>query len=117
MEATVAEAPPPGVGSGNIGSSSLHLQTKNQSLYISTSPRPPPVGRAEADFYVGDDRSFVFCWEGGVVHVEAGVRVLTAVVMSALDVPNVRPTAVLGDQLGVVLVAVLIQPDKCQTVE
>ena len=42
---------------------------------------------------------------------------LTAVVMSALDVPNVRPTAVLGDQLGVVLVAVLIQPDKCQTVE
>ena len=42
---------------------------------------------------------------------------LAAVVMSALDVPNVRPTAVLGDQLGVVLVAVLIQPDKCQTVE
>ena len=116
MEATVAEAPPPGVGSGNIGSSSLHLQTKNQIKYIFTSS-PPPVGRAEADFYVGDDRSFVFCWEGGVVHVEAGVRVLTAVVMSALDVPNVRPTAVLGDQLGVVLVAVLIQPDKCQTVE
>ena len=90
---------------------------KIKSLYISTSPSLPPVGRAEADFYVGDDRCFVFCWEGGVVHVEAGVRVLAAVVMSALDVPNVRPTAVLGDQLGVVLVAVLIQPDKCQTVE
>ena len=77
-----------------------------------------PVGGAEAHLDVGDGDVLVRpVRQGRLVHVEAGVRVLTAVVMSALDVPNVRPTAVLGDQLGVVLVAVRIQPDNCQIVE
>ena len=38
--------------------------------------------------------------EGGIVYVEARVGVFTAVVVSALNLSNIRATAVFGNQLG-----------------
>ena len=61
---------------------------------------PQPVIGAEADLDVSDNSLVAVVGKGGVVYVEAGVWVFTAVVMPPLHLSQVRPTAVFGDQFG-----------------
>ena len=116
MEATIAEDPP-GVevvvsGSGNIGSSALHLSWSSIFPNLFHKLRYQPVIGAEADLDVGDGWDVVVVREGGVVDVEARVGVFTAVVVSSLNLSNIWAAAVLGDQLGVVAAGSLIDSEQ-----
>ena len=64
------------------------------------SVRSQPVAGAEANLNVGGYWDVVVVREGGIVYVEARVGVFTAVVVSALNLSNIRATAVFGNQLG-----------------
>ena len=66
------------------------------------SVRSQPVAGAEADLNVGGYWDVVVVREGGIVYVEARVWVFTAIVVSPLNLTDIRATAVLGDELCVV---------------
>ena len=66
------------------------------------SVRSQPVAGAEADLNVGGYWDVVVVREGGIVYVEARVGVFTAVVMSPLNLSQLRTTAVLRDDLRLI---------------
>ena len=77
------------------------------------SVRSQPVAGAEANLNVGGYWDVVVVREGGIVYVEARVWVFTAVVMSPLNLSQLRTTAVLGDDLRLIGAWGLIVSKQC----